>query len=59
MACKCDVCGKLYEAETPHTMRLDVYTNEGSWSEVELCVECTAPVMALIKPALNDIEDAS
>lgn len=30
MASKCDVCGTLYEDETPHTMRLDVYTNEGT-----------------------------
>lgn len=58
MASRCDVCGTLYEDETPHTMRIDVYTNEGSWSDVELCARCSKPVMAVIKPALNDIEDA-
>jgi len=63
-ASKCDKCGALYEAEPKKTISLDVHVatdtdcTYSTWSDVDLCPTCSASVLALIKPALNDFDKA-
>ena len=62
MSCarRCDVCNALYLCVRHKTISLDVnldLNSEGSaigWSEVSLCVACTAKVLKIIKPALRN-----
>ena len=60
LAKKCDACGVLHTMARHKTMSLDVnldISSEGAaigWSEVNLCAKCTAAVMKIIKPGLED-----
>lgn len=60
-ASKCDRCGVFFEAE-PGTVSLDVRINtkdDGAadgWTDIDLCKPCGKLVVALIAPALNDLD---
>lgn len=50
-ATKCDRCGALFESSSL-TLNLDVRLGSGeTWSEVDFCAACTAPLVALLKTA--------
>lgn len=63
---ECDRCGVLFRpvpgcisvdlnVVTPATTEAGVV--EQGWTEIELCLECTAPVVAHLKVACNDFDD--
>ena len=57
-AYECDACGKLYQATTFGTFRLDVKHNladesQDTWSDIDLCRACSAKLLDVIKPALG------
>jgi hypothetical protein len=63
-ATECDVCGKLFsdgaaeghlQIEVSRALKcVDGGIEYESWSDVDLCVTCSAKVFALIEPALRD-----
>lgn len=64
-ASKCDKCGALYEAEPMKTVSIDIHVatdkdgTSSTWSDVDLCPTCSAPVLELLKPALNDFDQGT
>lgn len=65
IAHECDRCGHKYK-ETVGTSQLDfsigLADQEGSfqgWSDIDLCVECTKKVAAILKPACQDFDEVA
>lgn len=63
---KCDKCGKLFESRRGCLTLGEVCVDEGertkdgsvtysSWADVDLCPECSAPVIIEIWKALNGL----
>lgn len=61
-AADCDVCGTLFKPTpgTIHIAEINIATvvdgEFDSWSELDLCVTCSERLLAVIKPALRDLD---
>ena len=59
---KCDLCGMLFEL-VPRCCSLEVSVTQkadpnirNTWSEVDFCAGCSTQLLALIGPALDDLD---
>lgn len=67
MAHECDKCGKLFKSERGCLTLGEVCVDEGermkdgsvtlgTWSEVELCFECSTPIILELRAALDGLD---
>lgn len=59
---ECDACGALF-ADAPGAVHIDtIHVATGtdgasdSWSELDFCINCSERLLAVIKPALLDLD---
>lgn len=61
---KCDLCNQFYEP-VANSVSLDVSLKDSegdtwsTWSEVDFCPACSEKVLAVIRPAIEDVSPSS
>lgn len=61
MAHECDLCGAFYKPApgvvsiSDFSVAIDSSGMANTWSEIDFCEACSAKVLAIIGPALNDL----